>query len=76
MLLAQGTLLTAAVNDAIAAKALLQHVLLPHFGAIKARVTAWATNHTGNKRVQRSTGSTSCNTKSPPHILLINQTNH
>jgi hypothetical protein len=51
MLLAQGAWLTAAMNHAIPTKALLQGVLLPHFGAIEARVKAWTTNHTANKRV-------------------------
>ena len=36
ILLAQGTLLTAAMNHAIPTRALLQLVLPPHFGAIEA----------------------------------------
>ena len=47
-LLAQGTFLTAAMNQAIPTRALLQRVLSPHFGAIEARVQTPTTSKTGN----------------------------
>jgi hypothetical protein len=48
ILLAQGTFLTAAMNQAIPTRALLQRVLSPHFGAIEARVQTPTSSKTDN----------------------------
>lgn len=60
MLLAQRATLTAAMNQAIPTRGLPQRVLLPHLWPVEARVEAWTTNHTANKRVQGSASTTSC----------------
>jgi hypothetical protein len=64
------------MDHTIPTEALLQHVLLPHFGAIEARVEARATDHTGNKCVQRSASTTSCNQNHHHTSFLINHDYH
>lgn len=66
VLLTESAALAPEVHAAIAAGALLEGVLLPHLGAVEARVAAAATHRAGYQRVQCSVHTTSCSDYTPP----------